>query len=214
MSIFYISVYAIKILLVIISILSIVLFRRGDRVQKLISLYIIGALIIEVTSRILINNGKENLFLLNLLTVFQFVIFSHFFQEIFKNKNLKKMVKNIIYIVLVFLIIQYTLDYSLFFSYNPVGCLFTMTPIIIYSLLTIFKTILVKRLSKYSLFVFGLLMYMSSSLIVFLSSNLLVGLKFNQFTFIYTLNNIAYIIFLILIIINIWKLFNLKPTKF
>ena len=184
-----------------------------DGVCRYIQYYIVVALLTEVVSRILINSGCKNLFLLNVFVFFQFILFSLFFFNLFENSKIRTLVKVVAVVVFVGLITQFWFDNSVFMGYNPLGYLITMLPIIVYGLFAIFRAVVFNKLNDYLLISFGLVMYLSSSLIVFLSTTLLSKLSLFQFNNIYILNNITYIIFLTLIFINIWKLPSLKLMR-
>ena len=184
-----------------------------NKTLKYIFYYCLLAFVIEVLARVLINYGVKNIFVLNILVIFQFVIFSLFFKNNLVSSKDKKVVNVIGVLVLSGVFLQYLYNADSFLTYNPIAYFLTMLPLITYSLIIMFRSILQGKINDNILIIFGLMLYMSTSLIVFSSSDLLNGLKPHQFNYIYILNNITYILFLILIFINLWKLINSKQTS-
>jgi len=214
MSLYDITIEVAPFLLLCVISISIYYKSYHHVVLKPLIYYIFIAFVIECLSRLLTTYGKHNIFLLNIFVFIQFTCFSIYFIKIFDRSNIKCIIKYTMYLVVGCLLFQYIVNIDFFIKYNPLGYLITMLPVIFYSVCAVFMSVLEKKLNKYLLINFGVIMYVSSSLLVFLSSNLLLDLKLYQFDYIYVLNNLMYIVFLTLILINIWKLTNLKQMRF
>lgn len=149
----------------------------------------------------------ENIFLFNYYFIGQFIFMSVFYKLLFD----KKWVYYVMFAALVLLGIQYMLDFSVFYSYNSFGVTITQSIIAIYALLYYYKS-----LSGNASFLYvnaGVILYFVSSILFFASGNLILKLDIPSETMKYIgiLNDLLYLIFVILIFVEWYR--NFRPSK-
>ncbi len=149
----------------------------------------------------LYNLKLNNLYLSHFYFIFQFIFLSLFYNQLF-NTNQKKYVKIISALIFSILIIQYSLNPGLFSKFNLLEIFITSFPLILYSIFHLYN--LLSKPGKFMYINAGVLIYLSTSTLIFILGNLLNTvdrlLSFN----IWFLNRLFYLGFLILILIE-WK---------
>lgn len=110
--------------------------------------------------------GDTNLFLFVYYLVAQFVCLSLFFYSLLKQNWIRWM----LLLVLGLLLIQYVLEPSLYFKYNPLGTLITQLVLVFYSLFYFYDSLSGK--GRFTIVNYGIFLYLLSSILIFASGNL------------------------------------------
>lgn len=164
-------------------------------------------LIVQLASHITGKMHMRNLYLSHFYFGLQFLILSFFYYFILKEKFQRKVIIVLLILCLSFLIIQYALDWSLFFKFNLFEIFITSLPLIIYVTFHLYNLLNEKK--EFYYINIGLLIYLFGSTVVFLTANLLLSLNtYKSFDFIYSLNvylYVAYQLFILYDLINILK---------
>ena len=169
---------------------------------NLILIYIVLNLITSLTLEYLYNNRIENLYLSNFYLIFQFILFSYFYLNLFRNKKQKIYVKASFVIVMSILTIQYLLNPLGFFYFNLLEVFLTSFPLITYSIIHLYNSLATK--GKFLYINAAILIYLSSSTLIFFLGNVLRELNRTDANNIWLILKILYSIFLILFTIE-WK---------
>ncbi|MBP9792902.1 MAG: hypothetical protein KBC56_02785 [Flavobacterium sp.] len=110
------------------------------------------------------------------------------------------------------LIIQYALDWSLFFKFSLFEIFITSLPIIVYATFHLYN--LLNEEKRFYYITIGLLIYLFGSTIVFLTANLLLSLKSQiAFRLIYDLNVYLYIVYQLFILYDLKSILVTKKYK-
>jgi hypothetical protein len=178
---------------------------------KLIYIYLWLSLIITVTTEIMFAYKENNHYLSHFYFLFQFILFTYFYLNLFKNKTQKIYVKTIFVIVISILTIQYLLNPLGLFYFNLLEVLLTSFPLISYSIIHLYNS-LVKK-GSYLYLNAAMLVYLSASTLIFFLSNYLTGLDKKIVINIWHILEILYVLFLIIILLEWKNSFSSYKTK-
>lgn len=185
------------------------ILKKKDVALLLLSLYLCTSAFIMIMVEIIANKGGNNLYLSHIYFISQFILLSLFYKTLFNSKQ-SKIVTGTLLIVLVFLTVQYIKKPYLIDQFNLFEIFITSLPIIVYSIIHLYNS-----LSKKGKFMFlnsGVLIYITTSTLIFILGNYLSGSYNNNITSIWLINKILYIVYLILILVE-WKTIHLLPKK-
>lgn len=201
--------------LIILSINSLVFLSKvqsfnNKKSYLLFTGYLIVTLIIQVWSFYLaFDGGRNNLFLSHYYFILQFVLLSFFYESLFQ-KHQKKYVYTILVIVLSVLAIRFIKMPSIYERFDLLEIFLCSIPLVIYSIVHLYNSL---NSSRGYLFINGgILMYLSTSTLIFILGNYLSTLDINEgIREIWMINSFLYFVFLILIFIEWFK--NYRPVK-
>ncbi|MBI9034333.1 MAG: hypothetical protein JEZ03_07670 [Bacteroidales bacterium] len=187
------------IVLIIAAILGLLQVGKSDTATRVLVGYLILTLIVEVIAKVLILNGKQNLPLLHLYTLFEFMLFSIFYVHILNIKRtIKKYVFPFLGIVSVLIVIN-----SLFLQsvteFNTNAKVFVGIIICLYSIVYFQQQLSVRGNKSLNLINSGVLIYFSGSLMVFITGGVINYLSMESAYLIWGLNLILSIIFYLII---------------
>lgn len=184
------------------------LLKKGD---LYIFVYIVIVTITEILSKVF-NLLGDNLFLMHPYFISVFVVLSLFFQAQFKGGKIKKLMRIACILIPSFLVIRYIMYPAMFWNFNTLEPLLCNGMLIIYLVIFLFKRMEFSK-TKYLYFAPGLLVYLVSSTLLFALGDYLLE-HFSRATFInlWSVNNVLYILFLVLMIVEWYKHFR-KPIQ-
>ena len=170
---------------------------------NIFSLNMLFILIILLASLILNVNGINNLYLSHFYFGFQFIFLSLFYKSLFASRFQKKIVNVTLFLVTSVLCVQYSVQPDLFFKFNILEILICSFPLVIYAILHLYNS-----LTKKGEFIYiniGVLIYLSTSTLIFLLGDYLAGIKSTVVKTIWLLNKILYVVYLLLIYFEWYK---------
>lgn len=199
---FYIIRNSTCIFLLINFILFISKFKIENKPYKIYTIYLGVIVLIEITIRILVKLGYQNLIVSHFYFTGQFILLSLFYLELLKNNYQKKIVKLFLVIVPVVLSINFYINPSELHKFSLIEILLTSITIIIYSTLHFYNMLTNKK--EFYLLNCGILIYLFGSTVTFLPRNLhtIYGFSFNMV--LQYLNIILYGVYQIFIFLE-WK---------
>lgn len=176
------------------------LSKNKHVLYKIIMLYLTLLLLIEsVCNYIGFLYPNSNFFLSHYYFVFQFLFLSLFFYNLFAHRYLKNAVLFLLILELSILGFQYYTKPSIYWYFNNFEIGSTSALLILYSAIYLIIN-LKKGMHPYYYFCAGLIIYLSSSSLIFLSGNTeLVFFKEPFFVDIWILNSLFYILYQFLI---------------
>lgn len=176
--------------------------------MKIILYYAIGAALIEISSWLLVLLNKKNMFLFPLSLYFQFLILSVYFYKLIRVEKFRKIQLFFIISVVVFLLIRTLFNPELLTSADRINYALVIVPLIICCVYAFGRGLLNEDLYSYTSLNYGMILYLSSSSVIFLSRDILINdlkLSVVQFKYVYIFNNLIYVFFLTIILFTIWK---------
>lgn len=176
---------------------------------KLFTLYLVVSCIIFIIMFALAVYELPNLFLSHYYFISQFVLLSLFYKQLFRD-NQKKLVNFIGVIVISALLIQYTIQPERYFSFNTLEIFLTNTPLVLYAIIHLYNSL--ASPGKYMYINVAVLIYISSSTLIFILGDYLSGVEPGLIKHIWTLNKVLYVVYLSLILIE-WKKSSLLVRK-
>ena len=203
--------YAGIILIFINALLYLIGYKHFKKIvaYRYFSLYLVVSAVIAIMAFILASYKIPNLYLSHFYFITQFMFLSFFYKALFKSKQ-KKYVVYTILLVLLILGIQYALKPNLFYQFNSLEIFVTSLPLVVYSIIHLYNSL--SSVYNYSLINAGVLVYITSSTLIFILGNYLSDLDFNsEIRNIYLINKILYVVYLTLILIQ-WKT-SFQPVK-
>lgn len=183
------------------------LFKKG-REFKIFTIYLLVVLIGEVTSKVMVKNGYENLVMSHYYFVSQFLLLSFFYLELINEKIQRKIIQFLLVIIPVFLAIQYYYNPELIYKFNLIEVFITSFTIIIYATFHFYNMLSSDK--KFYYINSGILVYLLGSSIIFLSGNILIikDNPLNHFLNVIHINLVLYFFYLFMIFIEGYKTIN------
>lgn len=183
-------------------------FSRFGKAFKIYTYYLFLLVIVQLAMEVLTLLVVNNLYLIHLYFIGQFVLLGFFYKTLLENPLQKKIVYISIGIGLLILAIQYALEPKLFFEFN-------LFEIALTSLLTVFFAMLylynmLTDAKNYYYITIGLIIYLLASTVLFLVGNLTIGLSNELKLMSWTLNAFFVVVNQFFILYE-WKVsFNTK----
>lgn len=174
-----------------------------------LKVYLLLMLLIQVSSVLLSELKVDNLFLSHFYFIFQFVLLSLFYVKLFETKQMKRMIKLVLLLVLSVLCVQYIVQRVVFFEFNLLEIALTSVSLIIYSIIYLYES-LVKR-KEYSYINYGVFMYLLSSTLLFCSGNIMKELGNSVNKIIWFVNSVLFVCYQLLIFYEWYK--NIRHNK-
>ena len=187
-------------------------YRQKTIAFKFLSIYLISSFIIQILSEYIASYKGNNIFLFHYFNIIQFILLSLFYLNVFKSKNLKKVIIYggiIVFLVVVYIIFS-TKEYYYKFILSEI--LVLNIPLLIYSFIFFIRRID----SANKLFIYfnsGFFVYAVCSTLLFCAGHIESEIKY----LLWNVNTTLYVFYQILIFIEWYKNFRKKtpeiPTK-
>ncbi|EDM43580.1 hypothetical protein SCB49_08318 [unidentified eubacterium SCB49] len=191
--------------------------NKGSAKTRYLALFILSLFVTHSITMYTAYKGLNNLYVAHYYFWLQFLFLSLFYRKIFK-PNQKKWVFRLIVLVVTSLIIYYALKPEKYFELSLYEIFITNVPLIFFSIIHLYNMLSDKE--SYFYINGAILVYISSSTIVFFLGTFLMadatehGISIETARNIWTIQNILYLFFLILFIVE-WKktIFKWKHLK-
>lgn len=190
-------------------ILLLIGFPKKSLPFRLFALYSVAMFAVQITALILVKMHIVNLFLSHFYFGLQFLILSFFYYYLLKEKRQKKIIILLLIVCSSLLVVQYAIDWSLFFKFSLFEIFITSLPLIIYATFHLYN--LLNEEKKFYYINIGLLIYLFGSTVIFLTGNLLISLESEvAFEAIYDLNVYLYLIYQLFILYDLIAILSTK----
>lgn len=196
------------ILLINLILYSISFFRKGKANVFFVE-FLFFISILQLVMEILYHQKIDNLILVNLYFLGQFILLGLFFRSLFTIKNQKNFILWTLISGVIIIVVHYIYDYKVLFKFNLFAIVLTSLLLISYALIHLYNQLTTEK--KYYYITIGSLIYLLPSTVLFLIGNLSSGLS-NDFKYISWQLNAFLIIVQQLFYLFEWKvsLFNKK----
>ena len=201
-SLYKIFKYIPIILLLINFILFFSQFKKENKAYRIYMIYLGLIVSIELSSRVLIANGYQNLMLSHLYFTGQFIMLSFFYLQLLKENYQKKIIKINLILIPLLLLVNFSLFPSQLHEFSMVEILLTSVSIISYSTFHFYNMLSNKK--EFYLINCGILIYLFGSTVTFLPRNLHVTYGKSLSIVLTILNILLYIVYLIFIFLE-WR---------
>lgn len=201
-SLYKIFKYIPIILLLINFILFFSQFKKENKAYRIYTIYLGLIVSIELSSRVLIANGYQNLMLSHLYFTGQFIMLSLFYLQLLKENYQKKIIKINLILIPLLLLVNFSLFPSQLHEFSMVEILLTSVSIISYSTFHFYNMLSNKK--EFYLINCGILIYLFGSTVTFLPRNLHVTYGKSLSIVLTILNILLYIVYLIFIFLE-WR---------
>jgi hypothetical protein len=176
--------------------------KKENKTYKIYTVYLGLIVFIELSSRVLIANGYQNLMLSHLYFTGQFVMLSLFYLQLLKENYQKKIVKFNLVVIPLLLIVNFSVFPSQLHEFSMVEILLTSITVISYSTFHFYNMLSHKK--EFYLINCGILIYLFGSTVTFLPRNLHVTYGKSLSIVLTILNILLYIVYLIFIFLE-WR---------
>ena len=198
------------ILLGILCVLTSLKFKANELPWRVIAFYVIGSFIAQGISTIYWKLGLNNLKILHVYSLFQFIAFSIFYWSTTK-KSVKRQIIYIVSGVVSSVLVINSIWNESIRDFNSLGIFISNGTIVVYAVAYFFEVLSADiSAKKYLLINAGILIFMCESLVVFLFGNLLKEVALIDQAVLWYTHITTYIIFLILILWNHAKLNRIR----
>lgn len=176
--------------------------KGKDRLYTILRVYLTLLLVVEVFCHVIgMTQPNSNFFLSHYYFIFQFLLLSLFFYNLFSNRKLKTFIAVMAVLVLLFLGFQYYQTPGLYWRFNIYEIAITTLLLILYA-----SFFLAQFHKKYFYFSFGLITYLACSSYIFMSGNTdFVLMEEPVFIDIWVFNSLFYIFYQVMIYKE-WKM--------
>jgi hypothetical protein len=187
-------------------------FSTNGKPFKVFAVYSLAMFFVQLASHIMVKMHMTNLFLSHFYFGLQFLILSLFYYSLLKEKFQRKVIVVLIILCLSFLVIQYSLNWNLIYTFNLFEIFITSLPLIIYATFHLYNLLNEKK--EFYYINIGLLIYLFGSTVVFLTANLLLSLKtYDSFDTIYSLNVYLYVVYQLFILYDLMGILKTNKKK-
>ena len=209
-TIYHIAAYLALFTLVCSIFIGLLKFREIPPALKIFYYYLLWNLGIELGAKMMIEMGYNNLPLLHLYTLGEFLLFSFFYLKLFPKNNKFQFIQQLFIKVVAILIIANSIFIQSIYEFNSFAKTLVQQVIIFYTLKYLFhltKEELTPKNSQYSLQVINsaVLVYYAGSSFIFLFSNYFYSNKIKIPIEFWMANAIFNLIFQIVIFWTLWK---------
>jgi len=177
-------------------------FSKQGKTYRIFTIYLIVIFCIQLISNIMMRYLINNIYLSHLYFCSQFILLGLFYHSIFQQELHKSLLKIALVAGLLIIVIQFSLDFSLFFKFNLLEILVTSSLIIVFATIHFYN--LLNEKNEFYYINIGLLIYLFGSTILFLLGNVTVLLSSTWNLVVWTLNALIFIVFQFFILIE-WK---------
>ncbi len=184
-------------------------FYKKPIAYQYFSWYLLISFLISFSAWLLALYKINNLYLSHVYFISQFLLLSLFYHSLF-NKKQKRYVVAVILLIFIVLSFQYMINPQLFFHFNIFEIFITSLPIVVYAIIHLYNSL--NKTSNYLIINAGILIYITSSTLIFILGNFLAIADMNSAVRnIYLINKVLYVVYLTLILIQ-WKI-SFRPVK-
>ncbi|MDG1331152.1 MAG: hypothetical protein P8P74_02400 [Crocinitomicaceae bacterium] len=197
-------------LIAILGILTSLKFKKNELPWKIIALYLIGSFVTNVITYVFWEMKWNNLKILHIYSIFQFVSFSAFYWSTTRNRT-KQLLILVFSGTITGLLILNSIWFESLQDFNSMGIFISNGTLIVYSVAYFFEVLGAEVNAKKFLIVnAGILVFISESLVVFLFGNFLKKVALIDQAVLWYTHISTYIIFLLLILWNHAKLDRIR----
>lgn len=197
----------------LILIINFILYSRGffkfGKAFKIYVIYLFLLVVIQLTMEVLTSLIINNLYLIHLYFIGQFILLGLFYKTLLQNDFQKKVITFSLFLGSLVLVIQYILEPDLFFKFNLFEIVLTSLLVVVFALLYLYNMLTDNK--RYYYITVGIIIYLLASTVLFLVGNLTIGLSKEFRLLTWTLNAFLVIIYYMFIFIE-WKVTNF-PKK-
>lgn len=201
-SLYKIFKYIPIILLIINFILFFSQFKKENKAYRIYTIYLGLIVSIELSSRVLIANGYQNLMLSHLYFTGQFIMLSLFYLQLLKENYQKKIIRYNLILIPLLLLVNFSIFPSQLHEFSMAEILLTSVSIISYSTFHFYNMLSNKK--EFYLINCGILIYLFGSTVTFLPRNLHVTYGKSLSIVLTILNILLYIVYLVFIFLE-WR---------
>jgi hypothetical protein len=185
-------------------------FLKQGKTYRIFTIYLIVIFCIQLISNIMMRHSINNIYLSHLYFGSQFILLSLFYHSIFKQELHRSTLKIGLVAGLLILVIQFSLDFSLFYKFNLLEILLTSLLLIVFATIHFYNLLNEKK--EFYYINIGLLMYLFGSTILFLLGNVTALLSSKWNLLVWTLNALIYVVFQFFILLEWMKSFSKKKS--
>lgn len=171
-------------------------FKRQFRI---LHWYIVIELLIHIVTAILHYKGINNLIISHLYFISQFILLSLFYKSLFSYRQ-KQFVNVLLFGIPPIIGVHFYYYPEKIWTFNVLEIFLTSIPLIIYSIIHLYNSLTRKKVFLYVNV--GVLMYLSSSTLIFILGDLLTSMNRTMVLDIWMINKFLYIGYLILFIME------------
>ncbi len=198
------------IILVINFLLFLSKYKIGSNAYKIYSIYLGFIVLIEITIKLVVDFGFENLIFSHLYFTGQFILLSLFYLELLTEKYQKKIIKFNLILIPLILMVNFFINPSEIHKFSLLEILLTSISIISYCTFHFYN--MLSNRKEFYLINCGIIIYLFGSTVTFLPRNLHVIYGYSFSMALHILNIILYIVYLIFIFLE-WRNINLRINK-
>lgn len=192
-------------------ILFLLRFKKENKAYKIYTIYLGIIVAVQIALKAFVYFGYENLILSHAYFCGQFIMLSLFYHEILKEKYQKQIIKWNLLITISIVVATFLFNPSSLFNFNPIEILFTSISIIVYSAFHFYNMLSNKK--EFYYINCGVSIYLFGSTVVFLPRNLHTIYDRSFSNMLHMLNIVLYLLYLILIFIEWFKLNSKKVNE-
>ena len=168
--------------------------------------------LVQITGEAYLEAEKGNLFVSHYYFLSQSILFHVFYYLVVKSHKIKTLIKIVIPFTFISLAIQYYMYPELYHIFNVYEIFICILPIVMYALSHLFQT-LGNPDKKYIYITSGVLLYFLPHALIFSSGNLMPNLPESVNEIIWLVNDSLYIVFLLLIFVELYTHAKKHKTK-
>ena len=187
-------------------------YKNKEAPFRVLFIYMLTIGLVQITGEAYLEAEKGNLFVSHYYFLSQSILFHVFYYLIVKSQKIKTLIKIVIPCTLISLAIQYYMYPELYHIFNVYEICICILPIVLYALSHLFQT-LGNPDKKYMYITSGVLLYFLPHALIFSSGNLMPNLPDNVNEIIWLVNSSLYIIFLLLIFVELYTHSRKHKTK-
>ncbi|MEM6684568.1 MAG: hypothetical protein AAF617_02140 [Bacteroidota bacterium] len=189
-------------------------YKRLNKLYWTLFVLLIVAAIISYNAYTLYKNVQNNMHILHLYTVVEYIFWSLFYYQLFKKSMVKKAIIGLVVILVAFSILN-TLYWQPLDTFNSYSRSLEAAFLLCFAIAWFYKVFVngkIIRLEKHPVFWInaGVLVYFSGAFLLFISNNFLVGISKQAFFQAWTLHALFLIIHYLFITIGIWLIKHKK----
>lgn len=194
---FKIFEYTANIILILNFILFLSRFNKESKAYKIFTVYLGIIVAIQMSLKVFVYFGYENLVLSHAYFSGQFIALSFFYLALMKLNYQKKIILWNLLITTGIVLLSLNFDKEKWFNFSPTEILLTSVSIIVYSTFHFYNMLSNKR--EFYFINCGILIYLFGSTVTFLPRNLHMKLDISFYNVLQTLNVVLYILYLLFI---------------
>ncbi len=177
-------------------------FSKFGKAFQTYNYYLFLLVIVQFAMEVLVFFKQNNLYLVHLYFVGQFVLLGFFYRSLLQNPLQKKIVTISIFAGLSVLAVQYLLEPQLFFKFNLLEITITSLLVVFFALIYLYNMLIGAK--KYYYITVGLIVYLLASTVLFFVGNLTIGLS-DEFKFLTWNLNAFFVVVNQLFVLYEWK---------